>query len=188
MLDQPLCAPRGRSSRCRWQSKPPSTRAPGHSHTPRRRCTESPLLRRSPDGVPSGRAESRRGSRRGSRVALSCTFQRSGVRRERDAIARLEEIAWQAYTRAARRPSRARPGRLCRPRVRAVRRMAGSQGAHRESAGRLGTRRAPSRVLLICGSARNDGSCPGEMSKTFRLAELRARGARAAGMRSICWI
>jgi hypothetical protein len=28
---------------------------------------------------------------------------------------------------------------------------------------------SPSRVLLVCGSARNDGSCPGEMSKTFRL-------------------
>lgn len=28
-----------------------------------------------------------------------------------------------------------------------------------------------SRVLLICGSARNDGSCPGEMSKTFRLVQ-----------------
>jgi len=30
----------------------------------------------------------------------------------------------------------------------------------------------PSRVLLICGSARNDGTCPGEMSKTFRLLGL----------------
>ena len=31
-----------------------------------------------------------------------------------------------------------------------------------------------SRVLLICGSARNDGSCAGEMSKTFRLVEQAA--------------
>lgn len=30
----------------------------------------------------------------------------------------------------------------------------------------------PSRVLLICGSARNDGSCPGEISKTWRLTLL----------------
>jgi hypothetical protein len=27
-------------------------------------------------------------------------------------------------------------------------------------------------VLVVCGSPRNDGSCPGEMSKTFRLARL----------------
>jgi multimeric flavodoxin WrbA len=30
----------------------------------------------------------------------------------------------------------------------------------------------PSRVLLICGSSRNDGTCPGEMSKTFRMTQL----------------
>jgi multimeric flavodoxin WrbA len=30
----------------------------------------------------------------------------------------------------------------------------------------------PSRVLLICGSARNDGICPGEMSKTLRLLQI----------------
>ena len=29
-----------------------------------------------------------------------------------------------------------------------------------------------SRVLLICGSARNDGSCPGEISKTWRLTGM----------------
>ncbi|MGE0797253.1 MAG: hypothetical protein AB7G13_11745 [Lautropia sp.] len=28
------------------------------------------------------------------------------------------------------------------------------------------------RALVICGSPRNDGSCPGELSKTFRLARL----------------
>jgi multimeric flavodoxin WrbA len=30
----------------------------------------------------------------------------------------------------------------------------------------------PDRMLLICASPRNDKSCPGEMSKTFRLAEI----------------
>ncbi|MFL6672533.1 MAG: flavodoxin family protein [Massilia sp.] len=30
----------------------------------------------------------------------------------------------------------------------------------------------PNRVLLICGAARNDGSCPGEISKTWRLTRL----------------
>ena len=32
--------------------------------------------------------------------------------------------------------------------------------------------RSPSRILVINGSARTDHSCPGEMSKTFRLAKL----------------
>ena len=36
------------------------------------------------------------------------------------------------------------------------------------------------RALVICGSPRNDGTCPGEISKTFRLAGLVERGAAAA--------
>jgi multimeric flavodoxin WrbA len=36
-------------------------------------------------------------------------------------------------------------------------------------------RKAKSRVLLICASARNDQTCPGEMSKTYRLCST-ARG------------
>jgi multimeric flavodoxin WrbA len=32
-----------------------------------------------------------------------------------------------------------------------------------------------SRVLVICGAARNDKTCPGEMSKTFRLAQIAQR-------------
>ncbi|MBI4212472.1 MAG: flavodoxin family protein, partial [Deltaproteobacteria bacterium] len=30
----------------------------------------------------------------------------------------------------------------------------------------------PSRILLVCGSPRNDQSCPGEISKTFRLVQM----------------
>ena len=29
-----------------------------------------------------------------------------------------------------------------------------------------------SRVLVVCGSSRNDGTCPGEISKTWRLAKI----------------
>jgi multimeric flavodoxin WrbA len=31
---------------------------------------------------------------------------------------------------------------------------------------------SPRRILLVCGAARHDQTCPGEMSKTFRLAQL----------------
>lgn len=37
----------------------------------------------------------------------------------------------------------------------------------------------PRRVLVVAGAARNDGSCPGEMSKTFRLANIVADTLRA---------
>jgi len=40
---------------------------------------------------------------------------------------------------------------------------------------------ARARVLLICGAARHDKTCPGEMSKTFRLAELARAEIENAG-------
>ncbi|MBC7499242.1 MAG: NAD(P)H-dependent oxidoreductase [Herminiimonas sp.] len=40
----------------------------------------------------------------------------------------------------------------------------------------------PSRVLLICGSARNDGSCPGEISKTWRLTQWSKEVLESAGI------
>jgi multimeric flavodoxin WrbA len=39
-----------------------------------------------------------------------------------------------------------------------------------------------SRVLLIVGSARNDGSCPGEMSKSFRMTQLARSVLEGAGI------
>ena len=39
----------------------------------------------------------------------------------------------------------------------------------------------PTRILLICGAARNDNSCPGEMSKTFRLAGMARHTLEATG-------
>jgi multimeric flavodoxin WrbA len=40
---------------------------------------------------------------------------------------------------------------------------------------------AQSRILLVCGAARHDKTCPGEMSKTFRLAELARQEIEAVG-------
>ena len=44
-------------------------------------------------------------------------------------------------------------------------RIHSAERQHRDPAGR-------SRVLLVAGAARHDQTCPGEMSKTFRLAQL----------------
>ena len=39
------------------------------------------------------------------------------------------------------------------------------------------------RVLVVCGAARHDQTCPGEMSKTFRLASLAREEVERAGAR-----
>jgi multimeric flavodoxin WrbA len=40
----------------------------------------------------------------------------------------------------------------------------------------------PGRVLLVCGAARHDQTCPGEMSKSFRLASLARDEIERAGL------
>lgn len=44
-----------------------------------------------------------------------------------------------------------------------------------------------SRVLLICSSARNDGSCPGEISKTWRLTLIAQEALQKINMGRGAW-
>jgi multimeric flavodoxin WrbA len=91
----------------------------------------------------------------------------------RDAIEKVEAIAWNGYKEARKSPRTQKAGRgfadpsfplsvewkRTRDRLLAI-------DAHRKSA------KSRSRVLVICGSPRNDGTCPGEISKTFRLVRI----------------
>ena len=94
-------------------------------------------------------------------------------RSEDESIARLEEIAWQIYSVGRKSPItvKAGPGYadpdydLSAEWVATKQRVDEAQRCWADPL-------SPSRVLLICGSARNDGTCPGEMSKTFRLLEI----------------
>lgn len=91
---------------------------------------------------------------------------------EEKALSRVEQIAWEAYQegRKAPRTRKAGPGyadpeyELSIDWLAAKDRIEKAQAAWRDPA-------TPSRVLLVCGSARNDGTCPGEISKTFRMLQ-----------------
>jgi len=92
---------------------------------------------------------------------------------EADALARIEEIAWKAYEEGRKAP---------------VTRKAGPGFADPEyeiSVQWLETRdklvaaqqgwsdvKTKTRVLVVCGASRNDGTCPGEISKSFRLTQI----------------
>jgi multimeric flavodoxin WrbA len=88
----------------------------------------------------------------------------------------LAEIAWQAYQDSRKSPrTRAAGEGFADPSMQlsvqwlATRdAIAAAQREHDDPDGR-------SRVLLICAAARNDQTCPGEMSKTYRLCST-ARG------------
>ncbi len=102
---------------------------------------------------------------------------------EKPAISRLEAIAWQAYTEGRKAPLTRKAGpEFADPdydlSVEWLRTHERLQAAQRHWA-EPGSQR---RVLLICGSARNDGTCPGEVSKTWRLTLIAKAKLEQCGM------
>ena len=102
---------------------------------------------------------------------------------ERDAIARLEAIAWDALQEGRKAPITKPAGRgFADPTYQVSVQWLDTRKRLRLAQQRWLDRAAPSRVLLVCGSARNDGTCPGEVSKTWRLSLLAQQVVRAAGV------
>ncbi len=60
--------------------------------------------------------------------------------------------------------------------------MIRARDAIREAARRQSDAQGPRRVLLICSSSRSDETCPGEMSKTFRLVKIAEATLLEAGV------
>jgi multimeric flavodoxin WrbA len=98
-------------------------------------------------------------------------------------IARIVEVAWHGYHdyRKSPRTRKAGPGFAdpdhelpiewleTRERI---------QQAEREQQDQA----RPGRVLIVCGAARHDQTCPGEMSKTFRLASMAREEVERSGL------
>ena len=101
------------------------------------------------------------------------SYSDPAYRAESEALARIEVIAWEAYQEGRKAPvtRKAGPGyadpeyELSVDWLEAKARIERAQAAWSKP-------ETKSRVLLINGSPRNDGTCPGEMSKTFRLLQL----------------
>jgi len=100
-------------------------------------------------------------------------FYDPAYKAESAAIERLEAIAWKAYEEGRKAPitRKAGPGFADPDYNLSVEWHAASERLKQAQA-RWAEGSTPSRILLVCSSARNDGSCPGEMSKTFRLTQL----------------
>jgi len=91
--------------------------------------------------------------------------------RARDAIAQLEEIAWDGYIEGRKAPMvrKAGPG-FADPDYEISVEWSETRLRLQKAEAQQKNPLTKSRVLLINASARNDGTCPGEISKTFRLA------------------
>ncbi len=112
-------------------------------------------------------------------------FRRSFVDPTFDAvqseIAKIEQVAWENYINGHKAPITAKAGpEFADPDYdlsvewKATRdRLIAAESRQKDPA-------TQSRVLLICGSARNDGTCPGEISKTFRMIKFAAETLEAS--------
>ena len=84
----------------------------------------------------------------------------------KDALSKVEEVAWSNYSKGRKTPITEKAGNaFVDPNYdmsvewKATRdRLLAAEKTQKDPA-------TKSRVLLICGAARNDGSCPGEISK-----------------------
>ncbi len=104
---------------------------------------------------------------------------------EREAITRLEAIAWEAFQEGRKAPV-TRPGgsEFADPGYPLSVQWLDTRERLKAAQQHWGDSASPSRVLLVCGSARNDGTCPGEVSKTWRLTEIARHVVEGSGMQA----
>jgi multimeric flavodoxin WrbA len=101
-------------------------------------------------------------------------------------IGAVSEVAWQAYHEYRKSPRTRKAGKgFADPAFDLPVEWLETRRRVRLAEQRQKSARSRSRILLVCGADRSDQTCPGEMSKTFRLLRMarsvvqRARGFEA---------
>lgn len=112
-----------------------------------------------------------------SRQAFGARFMQSfadpAFAAERESLGRLEEIAWKAYEEGRKAPVTRKAGEgFADPEYEVSVEWLETRARLRKAQDAWNDSATPSRVLLINASPRNDGTCPGEISKTWRMVQL----------------
>jgi multimeric flavodoxin WrbA len=100
-------------------------------------------------------------------------FRDPAYQDEWQSIGRIEAIAWDGYVNNRKSPLARKAGiGYADPEYELSDEWRAARTAVEAASQRQKDPATPSRVLVISGADRNDGTCPGEMSKTFRLSRL----------------
>ncbi|WP_036164940.1 flavodoxin family protein [Massilia sp. 9096] len=107
------------------------------------------------------------------RLVFSRNFFNPSFEKVGKELAAVEQVAWENYVNSEKSPVtvKAGPGAADPDYDLSVEWKEASDRL-KAAAARQMDRDTQSRVLIICASARNDGSCPSEISKTWRLSKL----------------
>ncbi len=88
-------------------------------------------------------------------------------------LERILEIAWNNYHEYRKSPRRRKAGQgFADPDYPLPVEWLETRAQIQSAQARQADPASPDRVLLVCASARNDQTCPGEMSKTYRLTQI----------------
>jgi len=91
----------------------------------------------------------------------------------KDSIAKVEKVAWDGYRKDRKAPRTVKAGpEFANPDYDLSVQWLQTRNRLKAAEEKQKNPRTKSRVLVICGSSRNDGTCPGEMSKTYRLGKI----------------
>jgi multimeric flavodoxin WrbA len=89
------------------------------------------------------------------------------------AIQELIEVAWEGYKKSRKSPRTRKSGAgNADPDYELSVEWVAAKAAIDQARQQHDEANRPSRILLICGAARNDKTCPGEMSKSFRMLHV----------------
>jgi multimeric flavodoxin WrbA len=110
------------------------------------------------------------------RERLRERFYDPAFERTSNELEQVIDIAWRVYSESHKSPrTRAAGAGFADPEMQLSVQWLATRAAIAAAQQQHDDANAKSRVLLICASARNDQTCPGEMSKTYRLCST-ARG------------
>ncbi len=142
-----------------------------------RRGVTTPEVRTGQAPAPLSRSE--------FRVRFMRRFADPAYATEAESLARIEAIAWEAQHEGRKTPVTQRAGHRfadpdCELSVEWLATHQRLQAAQKHWAAPAGK----GRVLIINGSARNDGTCPGELSKSWRMVQMARRTVTAAGLQA----
>lgn len=107
------------------------------------------------------------------RLRFNKSFEDPTFQEVKDALAKVEAVAWTNYIDGRKTPVTEKAGaQFADPEYDMSVEWRTTRDRLLTAEARQKDAKTQSRVLLICGAARNDGTCPGEISKTFRLTQL----------------
>jgi len=98
-------------------------------------------------------------------------------------IERLTQVAWDGYEKSRKSPRTRKAGAgFADPNYELAIEWLEARDAIERAKTEHSDPASDSRVLLICGSSRTDMTCPGEMSKSFRLTQVAQVALNASGI------